>query len=160
VPGRAYAYTRSVRTAFAGLFAGLAAVSAASYPVVAHEGIVPVRAPTATDAWGACPSEARDISASDMADAKAAVLAALPTIAKRAQPPLNLRGARVTAVRHTRRDGFIMPTRHSCWGTPFAHSVLVQVFLPAERAAPALRGNPWFYVARTPNAWVVWDEPH
>ena len=88
------------------------------------------------------------------------MLAALPTLAKEIAPPLNLRGARVTGVRHTRRNGVIMPTRRSCWQTPFIRSALVQVFLPAERAAPALRGNPWYYVARTREGWVIWDEPH
>jgi len=34
------------------------------------------------------------------------------------------------------------------------------MFLPAERSAPSLRGNPWFSVVRTPRAWVVWDAPH
>jgi hypothetical protein len=153
-------YTRAVRVGFAGLVAGLAAAPVGSYPVVAHEGPVPVRAPTARYAWGACPSGAVGITRSHMAEAKLAVLAALPTIAKRSQPPLNLRGARVTVVRHTRRNGDIMPSRRSCAGTPFVRSVLVQVFLPAERTAPAIRGNPSFYVARTREGWVIWDEPH
>jgi hypothetical protein len=95
-----------------------------------------------------------------LAEAKRAVLAALPTIAKEVQPPLSLRGTRVVGLTHTRPTGFIMPTRHSCWGVPFRRSVLVQILLPAERAAPDLRGNPWFYVARTRESWVIWDEPH
>jgi len=95
-----------------------------------------------------------------MIEAKLAVLAALPAIAKQSRRPPKIRGARVTAVTHTRRSGFIMPTRRSCWGTPFKRSVLVKVFLPAERATPALSGNPWFYVARTHASWVIWDEPH
>jgi hypothetical protein len=95
-----------------------------------------------------------------MRDAKRAVLAALPTIAMRSTPHLQLRGARVTLVSHTRWSGFIMPSRRSCDGRPFLRSALVELFLPAERQSPDLRGNPWFYVARTRSAWVIWDEPH
>jgi hypothetical protein len=95
-----------------------------------------------------------------MAEAKRAVLAALPTIAKEARPALNLRGAHVIGLTRTRPTGFIMPTRHSCWGLPFKRSILVRIVLPGEHAAPDLRGNPWFYVARTHQGWVIWDEPH
>jgi hypothetical protein len=136
-------------TGIAALLAGVAAASTTAYPVVAHVGNVPVRAPTSRNAWGACPS-------GTVVVAKGAVLAALPTIAKEA----NIRGARVLLVTHTRRTGFIMPVRRSCWGTAFSRSLLVQVFLPAERSTPALSGNPWFYVARTKKAWVIWDQPH
>jgi hypothetical protein len=95
-----------------------------------------------------------------MGEAKRAVLAALPTIANEVKPRLNLRGARVIGVSHTRPTGFIMPARRSCWGVPFSRSVLVQILLPAEHAAPDLRGNPWFYIARTRESWVIWDRPH
>jgi hypothetical protein len=94
-----------------------------------------------------------------MRNARRIVLAALPTLATRTTPHLRVKRARVTLVSHTRRSGFIMPTRRACWGRPFRRSALVEVFLPAEQSA-ALAGNPWFYVARTPHAWVIWDEPH
>jgi hypothetical protein len=142
----------------AALFAGVAVASTTPYAVVAHLAGVPVRAPTNRTAWGACPRGTVAIGSAEMIDAKRAVLAALPTIAKEAHRPLNTRGARVTAVTHTRRDGFIMPLR-SCWGTAFKRSVLVKVFLPTERRTPSLTGNPWFYVARTKTSWVIWDEP-
>ncbi len=140
--------------------AAAGALSLSGYPVVAQIAGVPVSAPTTKAAWGACPTGARPISTAGMLGAKRAGLAALPVIAKQTRPPLNLHGVRVTRVSHTRKTGFIMPLHRACWGTPFARSVIVEVFLPAERAAPALRGNPWFYVARTSSAWVIWDEPH
>jgi hypothetical protein len=107
-----------------------------------------------------CPSHTLVLDRRGLRQAKQATLLALPTIAKGVTPALKLRGARVIGVSHTRPDGFILPTRRSCWGTPFKRSVLVQIFLPAERASPSIRGNPWFYVARTPQAWVIWDEVH
>jgi hypothetical protein len=107
-----------------------------------------------------CPALTLRLDAAGLTAAKRAALLALPAVAKHARPPLNLHGARVIGLTHTRRSGFIMPTRRSCRGTPFLHSALVQIFLPAERTAPDLRGNPWFYVARTPESWVVWDQVH
>jgi hypothetical protein len=95
-----------------------------------------------------------------MRNAKRVVLAALPALARRAAPHLGLKDARVTLVSHTRKSGFIMPSRRACWGRPFRRSLLVETVLPAERSAPALQGNPWFYVARTRRAWVIWDQPH
>jgi len=139
---------------------GVAASSSSAYPIVAHLGGVPVRAPGRRDTWGICPSSTIRLDRSQVGAAGHAVLAALPTIARFATPPLNLRGAQVTLAVPTHRNGAIMPTRRSCWGTPFTNSALVEVFLPAERAAPALRGNPWFYVAHTRTDWVIWDEPH
>ena len=136
------------------------AASERSYPVVAHLDRVAIKAPSKSQAWGACPGGALRLGPVGMTEAKRVVLAALPALAKRATPYLRLKEARVTLVSHTRRSGFIMPTRRACWGRPFRRSVLVEVFLPAERSAPALRGNPWFYVARTRNAWSIWDEPH
>jgi hypothetical protein len=130
------------------------------YPVVARVAGVGVRAPAAGQPWGRCPAGALPLDAAGLAGAKRAVLVALPTLARRAQPALDLRGARVTGVSHTRREGSILPANRACRGTSFLHSVLVRIFLPAERAAPSLRGNPWFYVARTRGAWVIWDAPH
>jgi hypothetical protein len=138
-----------------------AALSAATvYPVVAHLGSVPVRAPARGQAWGSCPSQMMRLDRAGLVGAKHAALLALPAVAKRVQPPLKLRGARVVGLRHTHPSGDILPTRRSCRGTPFKRSALVQLFLPAERNSPDIRGNPWFYVARTPKAWVVWDEVH
>jgi hypothetical protein len=130
------------------------------YPVVAHLGFVPVRAPARTQAWGVCPSHALRLDHKDLVQAERATLLALRTVAQRARPPLRIRGARVIGLRGTRRPGDIMPTLHSCWGTPFRRSALVRIVLPAEQTSPDIRGNPWFYVARTTTAWVVWDEVH
>ena len=130
------------------------------YPVVAHLGGTPVRAPIEHDTWGNCPAHTFVLDAGGLGAAKRALLLALPTIAMQASPPLKLGGARVINVTHTRRDGFILPSRRSCRGTSFLRSALVQIVLPAERAAPDLRGNPWFYVARTRDGWIVWDEAH
>jgi hypothetical protein len=147
-------------------FRALAAVAAALlpsgalYPVVGHVDSVPVRAPAPSESWGACPANAEPLDAAGLAGAKRAALLAMPEIARRSLPTLDLTGTRVIGLSHTRREGFILPTRRSCWGTPFLRSALVQVFLPAERASPAIRGNPWFYVARTPAGWIVWDEVH
>jgi hypothetical protein len=141
------------------VLAAAAPLSLSGYPIVADVAGVPVRAPAESQAWGACPTGALPINPAELRSAKRAVVAALPTLAKRPKPPLKLQGARVTLVSHTRRTGFIMPSRRACWGTPFLRSALVQVFLPAERASPSLRGNPWFYVARTQRAWVIWDAP-
>lgn len=137
----------------------VAAASLAGYPVVAHIEGVPVEAPVTKGSWGACPSGTLPIATDEFTVARRVVRAALPAIAKQTDPPLNLTHAAVT-IRHTRREGDILPSRKTCWNTPFARSVLAQVFLPAERSTPALRGNPWFYVARTRRAWVIWDEPH
>jgi len=82
----------------------------------------------------------------------------LPAVAKQVRPALNIRGARVDVFRHTHRSGDIIPSRSSCRGTAFRRSALVHIVLPAERALPALRGSFAFYVARTPQAWVVWDQ--
>lgn len=143
------------------LFATLAAAATTltRYPVVAHVHGVPVEAPASQGSWGACPSGTLPITNHELAVAKQAVRAAMPAIARQTDPPLNLTHATVT-IRRTRSEGDILPSRRACWGTPFARSVLAQVFLPAERSAPALRGNPWYYVARTQRAWVIWDEPH
>lgn len=140
--------------------AAAASLQLTGYPVLAHVAGVPVEAPAAGQAWGSCPSGAEVVDAAGMVRAKQAVLAVLPLLAKRTQPPLMLRGARVTHVLRTRLNGSILPARRSCWGRPFLRSILVMVFLPAERATPSLSGNPWFYVARTPYAWVIWDAPH
>lgn len=139
-----------------------AAVAAPTRPyhVVAELAGVPIKAPSKSQAWGACPGGTITLDSAEMRSAKRVVFAALPTLAKRATPHLRLKHARVTLVSHTRRNGFILPTRRACWGRPFLRSALVEVFLPAERSAPALRGNPWFYVARTRKTWVIWDEPH
>jgi hypothetical protein len=138
-----------------------ATLSAASvYPVVAHLGSVPVRAPAQRQAWGSCPSHTVRLDQKGLVGAKHAALLALPTVARRAQPPLKIRGARVVGLRHTHSSGDILPSRRSCRGTPFKRSALVMLFLPAERSSPDIRGNPWFYVARTRTAWVVWDEVH
>lgn len=134
--------------------------SGAVYPVVGHVGGVPVRAPAASQSWGACPASAEPLDAAGLAGAKRAVLLVMPEIAGRARPALDLHGMRVIGLSHTRRDGFILPARRSCWGTPFLRSALVQIVLPAEQASPDIRGNPWLYVARTPDGWVVWDEVH
>ncbi len=147
----------------AGVSAVLTAVAlsqATSYPVVAHLGSVPVRAPTRRNAWGRCSSHTVRLDRDGLASAKRAALLALPTVAKQGKPALKIRGARVIGLRHTRRGGDIRPTRRSCWGTAFRRSALVQIFLPAEQTSPAIRGNPWFYVARTPSACVVWDQVH
>ena len=142
------------------VLAAVATSGLSGYPVVAHLGGSPVKAPTKRQPWGSCPAGALPITAAQMQGARRAVMAALPKLAERTTPPLRLRGARVTLVSHTRRSGFIMPSRRACRGMPFRRSVLVEVFLPAERASPSLRGNPWFYVARTERAWVIWDAPH
>ena len=142
------------------VFAAVALSSATQYPVVAHLGSVPVRAPVQRNAWGSCPSHTLRLDQKGLTGAKSAALLALPTVAKQTLPALKIRGARVIGLRHTRRSGDIMPTRRSCWGTTFRRSALVQIFLPAERTSPDIRGNPWFYVARTPEAWVVWDQVH
>jgi hypothetical protein len=133
---------------------------ALSYRAVAHLAGVPIKAPDRNQTWGACPADALRLDAPEVRNAKRVVLAALPALARRATPRLRVKDARITLVSHTRRSGFIMSSRRACWGRPFGRSVLVEVFLSAERSALALRGNPWFYVARTPNAWVIWDEPH
>jgi hypothetical protein len=131
---------------------------ATPYPVVAHLGPAPVRAPVQRDAWGSCPSQTLVLDEGGLVKAKRAALLALPTVAKQVQPALKIRGARVDVLRHTHRSGDILPTRRSCWGTAFKDSALVRIVLPAERISPALRGNLAFYVARTPQAWVVWDQ--
>jgi hypothetical protein len=136
-----------------------AAAPTSPYHVVAHLAGVPIEAPSGAQAWGACPGDALRLDRAQMRNAKPVVLAALPTFAERATPHLRLRGARVTLVDRTRPNGFILPARRACRGQAFRRSALVEVLLPAERAA-ALRGNPWFYVARTRGAWVIWDEPH
>lgn len=141
----------------------LAAVAlslAMPYPVVAHLGSVPVRAPAPRDGWGRCPSHTLRLDHHGLVRASGAALLALPNVARRVEPPLRIRGARVIGLRHTHRSGDILPTRHSCWGMPFQRSALVQIVLPAEKSSPDIRGNPWFYVARTPTSWVVWDEVH
>jgi hypothetical protein len=142
------------------LFAAVALSQATTYPVVAHLGSVPVRAPTQPSVWGRCPLHAVRLDRDGLAGARRAALLALPTIAKQGRPALKIRGARVIGLRHTHRGGDIRPTRRSCWGAAFRRSALVQIFLPAEQTSPAIRGNPWFYVARTPSAWVVWDQVH
>lgn len=136
-----------------------AAASLAGYPVVAHVDGVPVEAPISQGSWGVCPSGTLSITQNELSLARRVVRAALPAIAKQADPPLNLAHAKVT-IRRTRREGDILPLHKACWGTPFTRSVLAQVFLPGERSVPALRANPWFYVARTRAAWIIWDEPH
>jgi hypothetical protein len=136
------------------------AASSPPYRAVAHLAGVPIEAPNKSQSWGVCPAGALTISAPEMRNAKHVVLAALPALAKRATPHLHLKDARVTLVSHTRRSGFIMPWRRACWGRPFHRSVLVETVLPAERRSTALTGNPWFYVARTRHAWVIWDQPH
>lgn len=130
------------------------------YPVVAHLAGMPIKAPSKSQAWGACPGHALRLDRAEMRNAKRAVLAALPVVAKRATPQLRLKDARVTLVTHTRRNGFILPTRRACWARPFHRSALVELFLPAERQSASLDGNPWFYVARTRKSWVIWDQPH
>ena len=145
----------------AGVTAALSAVlfaGATPYPVVAHLGPVAVRAPVQGDAWGRCPSHALRLDRKGLDAAKWAALLALPAVAKRVRPALKIRGATVDVVRHTQRSGDILPTRRSCSGTVFDRSALVHIFLPAERASPAIRGNLALYVARTPQAWVVWDD--
>ena len=138
-----------------------AALSVATvYPVVARLGSVPVRAPARGQEWGSCPSHTTRLDRAGLVGAKHAALLTLPTVAKRVRPPLRIRGARVVGLRNTHPSGDIIPTRRSCRGTAFKRSALVQLLLPAERSSPDIRGNPWFYVARTPNAWVVWDEVH
>jgi hypothetical protein len=132
--------------------------SAMPYPVVAHLGPVPVRAPVQRDAWGRCPSHTLRLDQKGLIGAKRAALLALPAVAKQVRPALRIRGARVDVFRHTHRSGDILPTRRSCWGTAFERSALVHIFLPDERASPAIRGNLAFYVAHTPEAWVVWDD--
>jgi hypothetical protein len=129
------------------------------YVVVAHVGGIAVRAPTSRSGWGACPSRTVVVGNVGLKGARRAVLAALPTIARESEPPLRTTGARVVGVLHTRSTGFIMPSRRSCRGVAFRRSLLVQIVLPAEKRAPSLRGNPWFYVARTKEAWVIWDRP-
>lgn len=130
------------------------------YEAVAHWDGVPIEAPGRGQAWGTCPAGAQRLDAGELRNAKRVVLAAMPTLARRATPHLRVEHARVTLVSHTRRSGFILPTRRACRGRPFRRSALVEVFLPAERPAAALVGNPWFYVARTRHAWVIWDQPH
>jgi hypothetical protein len=132
--------------------------SATAYPVVAHLGSIPVRAPVQRDAWGRCPSHTLRLDQKGLVQAKRAALLALPAVAKQVRPALNIRGARVDVFRHTHRSGDIIPSRSSCRGTAFRRSALVHIVLPAERALPALRGSFAFYVARTPQAWVVWDQ--
>ena len=132
--------------------------SVTPYPVVAHLGPTPVRAPVQRDAWGSCPSHTLALDEVGLVNAKRAALLALPTVAKQVRPMLKIRGARVDVLRHTHRSGDILPTRRSCWGTAFKRSALVHFVLPAERASPALRGNLAFYVARAPQAWVVWNQ--
>lgn len=143
----------------AAVFATVGA-AVASYPVVAHLGAVPVRAPAVTQAWGICPSHAQLLGTEDLVTAKRATLLTLPTVARRSDPPLKIRGALVVGISHASRTGFVMPRRKSCWGTTFLRSVLVQIRLPAELHALDQRGNPWFYVARTPSGWIVWDQVH
>jgi hypothetical protein len=134
-----------------------AALPASPYPVVAHLGAVPVRAPGIHQSWGACPFGAQR-AGSDHAAAEAAV-AALPAIARRVSPALDLQGARVIQVRVPKASGDVLPGRVACRGETFARSLLVRIELPHERLAD-LRGNPAFYVARTPAGWIVWDQVH
>jgi len=89
--------------------AAAASLQLTAYPVVAHVGGVPVEAPAAGQAWGICPSGAEVVDAAGMMRAKQAVLAVLPLLARRSQPPLDLHGARVTHVEHTRLNGSILP---------------------------------------------------
>ena len=122
-----------------------------SFVIVGHVGAVPVRAPAQPSGWGACPAQVLPVS--DLRAARQAVLGALPA--------LKIRGpVRVEVVRHTHRNGDVLPDRRACWGRPFLRSVLVWLYLPGERASPDLSGNPAFYVARTPSGWVIWGRPH
>jgi hypothetical protein len=109
--------------------------------------------PPVVVALGTCPAHARQLRQSDLPAAKRAVLAKLPTLAAR----LDRRGARVESLRFVHPRGDVMP------GRPCAaagRSVLVAVFLPAERGTPSLSGNPTFYVARTRAGWVIWFQAH
>ena len=151
---------RPVAVWVSAIFVGLVGAGMAfAYPIVARIGVTAVYAATSRATWGTCPTGAQSIARSQFAQARGAVIAALPTIANEVSPPLRLVRARVSAPIRTRPNGFILPSRRSCWGLPFRRSVLVEVFLPAERSAPSLRGNPWFYVAKTRKGWVIWDEP-
>lgn len=148
----------SVVNASATALAAFLLSSTTPYPVVAHLGSVPVRAPVKRADWGRCPAHTLVLDRNGLAGAKRAALLALPTVSKQTQPPLKIRGARVDVVAHTHVRGDILPRRRSCRGTPFRRSAVVHIVLPAEHSAPALRGNLTFYVARTPKTWVIWDE--
>jgi hypothetical protein len=90
-----------------------ASLQLSGYPVLAHVAGVPVEAPGAGQAWGICPSGVEVVDAVGMVRAKQAVLAVLPLLARRTQPPLMLHGARVTHVLRTRLNGSILPARRS-----------------------------------------------
>jgi hypothetical protein len=109
--------------------------------------------PPVVVALGTCPAHVKRLRASDLPAAKRAVLSKLPTLAAR----LDRRGARVDSLRFVHLNGDVMPNRPCAAAR---RSVLVAVFLPAERATPSLTGNPAFYVARTRAAWVIWFQAH
>jgi hypothetical protein len=108
--------------------------------------------PPVVVALGTCPTPVQRLGAAALPAAKRAVLVSLPTLAKR----LDRRGAYVADLRPTRASGDIAPAR-PCGA--IRRSVLVHVVLPRERDA-SLVGNPTFYVARTPRAWVIWFQAH
>jgi len=109
--------------------------------------------PPVVVALGTCPAHVQQLRPSDLPAAKRAVLSKLPTLAAR----LDRRGARVDSLRFVHPNGDVMPGR-ACAAA--RRSVLVGVFLPAERAAPSLSGNPAFYVARARARWVIWFQAH
>jgi len=128
------------------------------YPVVAHLDGVPVRAPTTKGAVGACPVGVLRLDAARLSAAQRAAMLGLPVIARQMRPRLRLADAHVVYLRHTNRPGDIYPTRRSCWGAAFLRSALIELALPAEAGARTLRGHLILYVARTPAAWVIWEE--
>jgi hypothetical protein len=103
-------------------------------------------------ALGTCPAHVRRLRAADLPAAERAVLASLPTLARR----LDRRGAYVAGLRRTHASGDIAPARPCA---AIGRSVLVHVVLPGERDA-SLIGNPTFYVARTDAGWVIWFQAH
>jgi hypothetical protein len=108
--------------------------------------------PPVVVALGSCPAHVQRLDAAALPAAKRAVLRFLPTLARR----LDRRGAYVADLRRTQANGDIAPAR-PC--SAIRRSILVHVVLPKERDA-SLFGNPTFYVARTPRAWVIWFQAH
>ena len=108
--------------------------------------------PPVVVALGTCPAHVQRVRAADLPAAKHAVLAALPTLARR----LDRRGAYVADLRRTRASGDIAPARPCA---AIGRSVLVHIVLPRERDA-SLFGNPTFYVARTSAGRVIWFQAH
>ena len=130
------------------------------YPLLAESDSIRVYAPARGQPWGWCPSEAQQLSADDVAEAKRAAFIGIDVLYARTKPPLSTEGATAWGglARKSKTEGTLAKTE--CGGKARARTIFIVIDLPQVAEFSASLSRPVFYLSRYDKGWIMWHQPH